>query len=570
MTLTGKSAAPGIAVGSIYIYNEKVIIPSETFISSGEERSHIERYFSVKKLVLGELEAIRVSIEKVDPERALIFDAQKEIAEDIIINEVIPEKILKERWSGDWAIYQVYETYADMLRKAPDPLISERAADFDDVRARLIRLWNGINYEGLSSLKEPVIIAALDLKPSDTASIDKKNVLAILTESGGETGHTAIIAKSYGIPAVMGIEKLLNFVKQGQRAAINSGEGIVILDPDDDVVAEYAEKSGVFLMDRKDAETYRKKEGRTSCGVKIDIGVNISSVSKNKQELKAQSFTDYLGLLRTEFLFMGRASLPSEDEQFTHYKNILKTFGKKPVILRVMDIGADKQLPYMNQPAEENPFLGIRGIRFCFNNPEIFKSQIRAALRASVFGNLWLMLPMISSVEEIRKAKEIIEEVKKSLKKEKVNLGEIKIGIMIEVPSVALIADLAAKEVDFASIGSNDLCQYVCAADRTNSSAESYYNKYHPAIFRLIKKIIDSFNAAGKPLSICGELGNDRLALPLLIGLGLRKLSMGAASVADVKRGIASISVKQAEITAGKVLEMATADEVRSYLSDGK
>jgi len=570
MTLTGKSAAPGIAVGSIYIYSEKFIIPSETFIPSGQEQSHLDRYLLIKKQVLEELEVIRLYMEKVDPAKASIFDAQKEIVDDIIINEEIPSKILKDRWSGDWAIYQVYETVLSVLRKTPDPLIAERAADFDDVRAHLLRSWYGQNHEGLTSLKEPVIIAAHDLKPSDTACLDKEKVLAILTEVGGETCHTAIIAKGYGIPAVLGIDGLLNFVKKGQHAAVNAGDGIVILDPEDDIVTDYVKKSGALRKDRENAEIYRKKEGRTSCGVKIDIGLNISAISESNEELKAQSFTDYLGLLRTEFLFMGRNSLPSEEDQFAYYREVLECFGEKPVILRILDIGADKQIPYMNLKREENPFLGIRGIRFCFNNINIFKTQLRAALRASSYGNLWLMLPMVSSIEEILKAKKIISEVKEDLKKEYVQFGGFKIGIMIEVPSIALIADLAVKEVDFASIGSNDLCQYICAADRMNNAVEGYYNKYHPAVFRLLKQIILSFDEAGKPLSLCGELGNDQLALPALIGLGLRKLSMGAASVADVKRKIASIDVEQAELLADKVLKLTTADEVKKYLTDNK
>ena len=567
MTLTGKSAAPGIAVGSIYIYNEKFIIPSETFIPPGQEQAHLDRYLSIKKQVLDELELIRLNMEKTDPDKALIFDAHKEIAEDIIINEEIPVKILKEYWSGDWAIYQVYETVISVLSKTADPMIAERAADFDDVRSRFLRLWYGQNHEGLGNIKEPVIIAARDLKPSDTACLNKEKTLAILTEVGGETCHTAIIAKSCGIPAVLGIGGLLNYVKKGQCAAVNAGEGIVVLDPEDDVVADYAEKSNALRKDREDAEIFQSREGRTSCGEKIDIGLNLSSVSEGNEELKAQAFTDFLGLFRTEFLFMDRNSLPSEEDQFVYYCKVLECFGNKPVILRVLDIGADKQIPYMNLKNEENPFLGIRGIRFCFNNINIFKTQLRAALRAAVYGNLWLMLPMISSIDEIRKAKEIISEVKNELKNDKLKFGDVKIGIMIEVPSIALIADLAAKEADFASIGSNDLCQYICAADRMNNAAESYYNKYHPAVFRLLKQVIISFNAACKPLSLCGELGNDPLAVPVLIGLGLRKLSMGAASVADVKRKIASITVEKAEHIADNVLEMETADEVKRYLS---
>jgi len=564
MVLQGKGAAPGAAVGSIYVYNEKFSIPAEQFADAGQEQSQLDRYLVIKKHALNELEGIRLSMEEVDPGKARIFDAQKEIVEDIIINEEIPARILKERWAGDWAIYQVYETVLNVLRQTADPLIAERASDFDDVRALLLKLWYGQNTRGLSNLKEPVIITAHDLKPSDTAGLDRGKVLAILTETGGVTSHTAIIAKSYGIPAVLGIEGLLNHVTQGQLAAVNAEDGTVILDPEEDIIAQFREKSGVFNRDKQETQIFRDKESRTSCGIKIDIGLNISNTSK--EELSAQGYTDSVGLFRTEFLFMGQNTLPSEEYQYASYKKVLESYGVKPVFLRTLDIGGDKQVAGLDLKREDNPFLGNRGLRLCFSEPEIFVTQIRAALRASVYGNLWLMLPMVSSIDDIKKAKEIIAVVKEQLTAENIKVGEIKIGIMIEVPSIALIAALAAKEVDFASIGSNDLCQYLCAADRMNSSVEEYYNQYHPAMFKLIKNIITAFDNEKKPLSICGELGSDVKAVPLLIGLGLRKLSMGAASVAEVKRVIAGVSVAKCEEIAKKALEASSADDIKGLL----
>jgi phosphotransferase system enzyme I (PtsI) len=564
MKLQGKGAAPGFAIGQIFIYNEKFDIPAEKLVSPGEEQAHLDRYYSIKKEVLDELEKIRLSMESVDLLKAEIFNAHKEIVEDIIINEEIPARILKEHWAGDWAIYQVYETVLDVLRKTADPLIAERAADFDDIRATLLRLWYGQKASSLSTLKEPCIIAARELKPSDTVNLNSGKILAILTELGGVTSHTAIIAKSCGIPAVLGIEELLSHVKQGQIAAVDAAQGIVILDPEEDIKNEYHKKSKVFLHDRKDTGTFLKKKGITACGVKIDIGVNISSAGDD--ELKMQNYTDYAGLFRTEFLFMGHNSLPSEEEQFASYRKVLECFGKRPVILRVLDIGGDKQISRM-QKHEENPFLGNRGIRFCFDNTDIFKTQLRAAFRASFFGNLWLMLPMVASLDDIRKAKEIIADVKNELKKEKVQFGEVKTGIMIEVPSIALVAGKAAEEVDFASIGSNDLCQYMCAADRMNVSVENYYQSFHPAVFKIIKEVVSAFNTAEKPVSICGELGSDPAAIPALIGLGLRKFSMGAASVAAVKKVIADVKVAQAEETAKKILEFSTAYEIERFLN---
>jgi len=565
MILQGKGTARGFAVGRIYIYNEKFNIPAESTVLLGKEKAQLDRYYSIKKEALDELDKIKSSLEDIDPLKAEIFDAHKEIVEDIIINEEIPARILNDRWAGDWAIYHVYGTVIAVLKKTADPLIAERAADFDDVRAMLLRLWYGQKTSSLSNLKEPCIIAAHEIKPSGAAGINNGRVLAILTEEGGITSHAAIIAKSFGIPAVLGIDGLLSYVKQGQYAAVDAQEGSVILDPEEDIVKSYRKKSGDLSRDRKDAEVFLKKEGKTACGVKIDIGLNISSASDD--ELNAQSYTDSVGLFRTEFLFLGRNTLPPEEEQFNAYRKVVKSFGKKPVILRILDIGGDKQISSIEQNKEDNSFLGNRGIRFCFSYPDIFTTQLRAAFRASYYGNLWIMLPMIGSLDDIKKAKEIIEETKNKLKNEKVQIGDVKIGIMIEVPGIALIADFAAKEVDFASIGSNDLCQYLCAADRMNKAVEGYYQSYHPAVFKLIKETVSAFKRIEKPISICGEMGSDPLAVLALIGCGLRKFSMGAASVAAVKRAIAGITVVQAEEIAQKMLELSTAQEIESFLN---
>ena len=568
MVLTGKGAAPGVAVGRVFVYKKNNFIPSESFSPEGEEHFHVDRYAAVKKQALYELEEIRLAMQEHDPEKAKIFKAHQDIVEDIVINEEIPARILNERWSGDWAIYQVYETVLAVLRQTADPLIAERAADFDDVRSMLLRIWYGRKNEGLSVLTEPVIVAAHDLMPSDTASMDKGKVLAILTETGGITSHTAIIAKSYGIPTILGIQGLLGVVKHGQTAAVNADDGTVILEPEDALAEEYFKKSEAFRRDKEDSETFLNREAVTADGVKIDVGLNVANADDG--ELTAQAYTDSVGLFRTEFLYMGRDTLPSEEEQIAVYKKVLECYGKKPVILRTLDIGGDKRLSSMELPSEENPFLGNRALRFCFSHPEIFDTQIRACLRAAVYGNLWIMFPMVGSLDDIRMAKEHIASVKKNLKKEGKAFGEAKIGIMIEIPSIAIVADLAAKEADFASIGSNDLCQYLCAADRMNSMVEDYYQSYHPAMFRLIKETVKAFTKAGKPVSICGELGGDPLAAGVLIGLGMRKFSMGAASAAAFKRAVSSVTVKKAEEIAANVLRKHTAAEVKKYLADNK
>ena len=569
MVLQGNGVSPGIVLGSIYIYANEQEIPKESFINPGEEDTHISRYEEIKTKALAELEQIRLNLEKHDPEKAGIFKAHQEIVKDIAINEEIPDKILNEHWSGDWAIYKVYETFLRMVKKARDPLIAERAADFEDVRRRLLKLWHGRIEAGLAGLTEPVIVAAKELLPSDTASLDKNKVLAIITETGGSTSHSAIIARSYGIPAVLGIHGLLETVQQGQFAGVNAlyeKAGIVHLDPEPAMIQEYSEKIAAFQKEKQITETFQKREALTSDNIKIDIGLNIANA--DDKELAAAAYTDSVGLFRTEFLYMGRSTLPGEDEQFTVYKKVLERFGKRPVILRTLDIGGDKTLKSMELPKEENPFLGNRALRLCFTYPEIFTTQIRACLRASVYGNLWIMLPMVASLDDIYRAKDFIQKVREDLQKEDIPCGETKTGIMIEIPSIAIIAHRAAKEVDFASIGSNDLCQYLCAADRMNSMVEDYYQSYHPALFSLIHDTVKAFIDAGKPISICGEMGGDTLAAPALIGFGMRKLSMGAASVAAIKRTIAGFTIDTMQEIARKTLEFNTAEEIKQYLND--
>ena len=562
--LRGNGVSPGIAAGKIFIYSIINIEPEKSLCDPTEVQAELDRYEKARKQALEELEKIKLAMEKDDPEKAGIFKAHQDIVNDVAINEEIPSKIKEELWRGDWAIYKVYEIFIKMIKRAPDPVIAERAADFDDVRHRLLRLWSGKEEISLARLEEPVIIAAKDLLPSDTATMDRAKVLAILTETGGPTSHSAIIAKSYGIPAVLGIQGLLETVKQNQSAAVDAGEGTVNLDPDSAMLDNYKKKKDAFLKEKNITETFLKREAITADNIKIDIGLNIASADKH--ELEAADYTDSVGLFRTEFLYMGRATLPGEDEQYSVYKKVLEKFGKRPVILRTLDIGGDKPLSSVKLPKEENPFLGNRALRLCFSYPEIFKTQLRACLRASVHGNLWIMFPMVGSLDDIRKAKEFILSAKEELKKEGTAFGDIKTGIMIEIPSIALVANHAAKEVDFASIGSNDLCQYLCAADRMNSDVESYYQSYHPAIFSLIKHTVNAFIKEGKPVSVCGEMGSDALAVPVLIGLGIRKLSMGAASVAGIKRIISSLTVKKAEKIAAHVLELPTAADIENYL----
>ena len=354
MVLTGNGVSPGITVGKIHIHGKLHFEPVKSFCAAGEEQTQVDRYGIVKQQAIDELEKIVLSMEKTDPEKARIFKVHQDIVNDVAINEEIPDKIINEHWNGDWAIYKVYDTFLRLIRRAPDPLIAERGKDFEDVRGRLLKLWYGKVEEGLDKLTEPVIVAVGDLLPSDAAAMDKSKVLAVLTETGGSTSHSAIIARSYGIPAILGIKGLLETVKQEQMAAVNASDGTVNLDPDNAMVKEYTEKSDSFRRNRELSETFRNREAWTADKVRIDIGLNIASA--DDAELQAADYVDSVGVFRTEFLYMGRNTLPGEDEQFNCYRKVLERFGKRTVILRTIDIGGDKTLSSMELPGKKTLF----------------------------------------------------------------------------------------------------------------------------------------------------------------------------------------------------------------------
>lgn len=565
MILKGNPVSPGIAMGNIFVYHPFSAHAEESFIEKDSVKNERERYAKVIGQAAGEINSVQAMLMDEDPEKAKIFHAHADILNDPAIQEEITGGIETELWAGDWAIWNVYAKFIRMICKAKDPMIRERSADFEDVRRRLLRIWNGLPESNLSMLASPVIIAAKDLFPSDTATLDRRKVLAIITETGGGTSHSAIIARSYEIPAILGVSNLLETVKHGGFAAVDAIAGEVFLEPGRQIRALLTVKQEKYRKETAETKTFLRKEPFTADGQRIEIGLNITNTGDD--ELAGAEYTDFAGLFRTEFLYMGRSELPGEEEQCTIYRKVLELYGKRPVTLRTLDIGGDKTLDCLELQKEDNPFLGKRGLRLCFSHPEIFKTQLRAALRASVFGNLNLMLPMVGSMDDIKHAKQILEAVKKELDEESIAYNsDFKLGIMIEIPSIALIADQAAREVDFASLGTNDLCQYLTAVDRMNPAVSAYYQSFHPAMFRLIGETAEQFNRAGKPLSVCGEMGGDPLAAAVLVGLGLRKLSMGSVSVAPVKRMLSRLSIARAEELADRVRDFSTASEVEIFL----
>ena len=565
MVLKGISASQGVALGTVFIYRPSFADAAESFIESGAVEGEKERYREVCEIAAAQIRTIHASLAHDKPEKAKIFSAHLDILYDPAIGEAIIQGMESELWTGGWAIQKAYGKFIDIIENANDPVIRERYVDLEDVCKRILRIWYRLPEKNLSSLNAPVIIAARDLLPSDAATLDRRNALAIITETGGAASHSAIIARSYGIPTVVGIPRLLESLSQNGFAAVDAIAGEVFPDPDNETLKRLTAKRTRYLREAAEIKKFSKRKPATADGKRIDIGLNIRCASD--EELAGAACTDFVGLFRTEFLYMGRKDLPSEDEQFMAYRKVLEIYGKRPVTLRTLDIGGDKRLDCMETPKEDNPFLGNRALRLCFAYPAIFKTQLRAALRASVFGNLHLMLPMVGSIDDIRRAKSIIEEVEDDLDSGGIAYNrDFRLGIMIEIPSIAIIADLAAAEVDFASIGTNDLCQYLIAVDRMNPEVSGYYQSFHPALFRLIGNVAGHFNSAGKPLCVCGEMGGDPYAAAALVGLGLRKLSMGLSSVAQVKRMISRLPLMAFEEIARTVQELPTADEVENFL----
>ncbi len=567
MIYSGNPVSAGIAAGPVFLYTpfkpqlEEVLIPAEAV------EENIKKYEDLREKARLELEAIHEKLEKEDPEKAKIFAAHKDILFDDAMDEEIRDAITYDYYSPEWAIQTTYEKFIRILSKAKDEIIRERVADLRDVRSRLIRIWFNVPEKNLSALEKPVVVVAHDLFPSDTATLDRSKVLAIVTEIGGPTSHSAIIARSYEIPAVLGLSDAMTLLADDSTVIVDACEGKVFTEADEALLAEYAKKREEYLVKAADLKKFRNVEPITKDGVRIKVEQNIGSA--DAMELEGATCTDGVGLFRTEFIYMGREQLPTEDEQIEIYKKVLNAFGDRPMILRTMDIGGDKVLDCMELPKEENPFLGLRALRLSFAHPEIFKTQLRAAFRASVVGNLWIMFPMVGSMDDFRRAKAVVEEVKKELDAEGLPYSkDVKIGVMIEVPTLAIIADLIAKEADFCSIGTNDLTQYSTAVDRMNSNVSGYYQTFHPAMFRLIGHVVRSFNAEGKSSGVCGEMGGNPLTAAVLMGLGMRTLSMGIASVPSIKKLITSVTMPELEELAATVVNLNTAAEVEAYLKE--
>jgi len=561
--LKGNPVSRGIAIGRTYIYKAFTADVHESYFEAGHEKEMLKKFMDAVDAAGKELDAIVESLSIESPEKAKIFSAHKEILYDEEVAEEVTEMINSDRAMPEFAVDMVFTEFAILLSKADDPLIAARAADLRDVRNRVLRILQGEEERNLANLNEEVIVVAHDLLPSDTATLDREKVLGIITEVGGATSHTAIIARSYKIPAVLGVPEATEILATGDSIVLDALDGKVMLVPDKETIQEYKDKLVEFTKDELEASKYLDRLPLVASGEEYSIGLNIGSTEPSEYI----KYSDFVGLFRTEFLYMESEHMPTEEEQFKAYKKVLANALGKPVTLRTLDIGGDKSLRYLVLPHEDNPFLGKRALRLCLALPDLFKTQLRAALRASAFGEMLIMFPMVGTIDDIRNAKAVVDEVKADLRHEKIPFDEnIKIGIMIEIPSIAMVADLAAQEVDFASIGTNDLTQYLHAVDRMNADIVDYYQSMSPSMLRMLGNIFAEFNKIRKPISVCGELAGDPVAAIVLYGLGLRKFSMNASNIARVKRMLSNFTLDEMEAIAETVQSKATQDDVIAYL----
>lgn len=564
MELQGKAVSPGYALGKALCYRGAAFEVFQSTLSEEDIPEALAQLTAGMDAAVAELETLCAKNGGDDPSGA-IFKAHLDILRDRVVAKEIRAKLEKDHLGLLWSVDCVYNKYQKIMQTAKNPMFRERAADFEDVKNRVLRCCQGLPEQNLSCLDEPVVLVCRDLLPSDTATLDRTHVLAIVTEIGGETSHSAILARNFEIPAVLGVPNVMSRVAQDQMLAVDAVTGLVIADPDEAEAKACLAHREEFCTRQAENAAWRRRPCFTADGEAVGIYLNMGSDGTLDQGLLEG--VDGVGLLRTEFLYMGSKHMPTEEEQFAAYRKVLQGADSRPVVLRTLDIGGDKTLDYFPLPREDNPFLGERAVRLCLHHTELFQTQLRAALRASMFGTLWIMFPMISSLEDIRAAKAQLELARASLD----GAGQpydpgVKVGIMIEIPSIAMMADKVAVEVDFASIGSNDLVQYLEAADRMNPAVSVYYESCHPAAFRLIGYTAEQFRLAGKPLSVCGEMAGRPDQALVLAGLGLRKLSMSPAMVPQVKRALAGHTVAELKELAHAVCSAATAEEVKALL----
>ncbi|MGL5947589.1 MAG: phosphoenolpyruvate-protein phosphotransferase PtsI [Aeromonas sp.] len=566
--ISGILASPGIAFGKALLLKEAEIVINQSKISADQIESEIQRFLDARAKSAVQLEAIKAMAGRTfGEEKEAIFEGHIMLLEDEELEGDIRSFIKDNLASADKAIYAVIEQYACMMAELDDPYLRERATDFRDIGSRLVKNVLGIAVVNLSTIDEEVILVANDLTPSETAQINLKYVLGFVTDIGGRTSHTSIMARSLELPAIVGTNDITSRVQNGDVLVLDAINNQIVINPSDAQLAEFKAIQAQFQAEKDELAKLKDLPAITLDGHQVEVCANIGTVKDTEGAIR--NGAEGVGLYRTEFLFMDRDALPTEDEQFKAYKEVAEAMPDQPIIVRTMDIGGDKELPYMNFPKEMNPFLGWRAVRIFFDRTDIMHTQLRAILRASAFGKLRIMFPMIISVEEFRSLKATVEQLKAELRAEGHAFDEsIEVGIMIETPAAAIMAHHLAKEVDFFSIGTNDLTQYTLAVDRGNEMISAMYNPLSPSVLTLIKMVIDASHAAGKWTGMCGELAGDERATLLLLGMGLDEFSMSAISVPRVKKLIRNTNFAAVKAMADEALSFATAAEIESCVDN--
>ncbi|MGS4121451.1 phosphoenolpyruvate--protein phosphotransferase [Staphylococcus pseudintermedius] len=558
--IKGIAASDGVAIAKAYLLVE----PDLSFSNEKTDQPEAEVQKFNEALNNSKIELTKIrnhAKEQLGADKAAIFDAHLLVLDDPELIQPIEEKIKNESASAPQALTEVTQNFITIFESMDNEYMKERATDIRDVAKRVLAHILGVELPNPSIIDESVIIVAHDLTPSDTAQLNKQYVQGFVTNIGGRTSHSAIMSRSLEIPAVVGTKSISESVQQGDMVIVDGLTGDVIVNPSDDEIKAYQHKRESFFADREALKQLRDEPSKTLDGHEVELAANIGT--PNDLEGVHNNGAEGIGLYRTEFLYMGRDNMPTEDEQFEAYKKVLESMEGKRVVVRTLDIGGDKELPYLNLPEEMNPFLGYRAIRLCLDQPEIFRPQLRALLRASAYGKLNIMFPMVATIQEFRDAKALLLEEKENLKQEGVEVSDdIELGIMVEIPATAALADVFAKEVDFFSIGTNDLIQYTMAADRMSERVSYLYQPYNPSILRLIKQVIDASHQEGKWTGMCGEMAGDETAIPLLIGLGLDEFSMSATSILKARRQIKDLSRTEMVQLADRALNCATVDEV--------
>ncbi|MEG9489094.1 phosphoenolpyruvate-protein phosphotransferase PtsI [Mannheimia indoligenes] len=560
--ITGIAASPGAVFGKALVLKEEPIVLNTRKIDESEVETEKAKFFEGREKAAAQLTVIKEKARRtLGEEKEAIFEGHLMILEDEELEEEILGYLSDNLVTADVAASKVIEMQAAMLAEIDDEYLKERAGDIRDIGNRLVRNILNMNIVDLGDIQDEVILVAYDLTPSETAQLNLDKVLGFITDIGGRTSHTSIMARSLELPAIVGTNNVTSLVKTGDFLILDAINNEVHLNPSEEKIAEFKALQEKLKAEKEELAKLKELPAQTLDGHKVDVAGNIGTIRDVDGVLRNGG--EAVGLYRTEFLFMDRAQLPGEEEQFQAYKEIVEAMGDKMVILRTMDIGGDKELPYLDLPKEMNPFLGWRAVRIGFTRREILDTQLRAVLRASAFGNLAVMFPMIISLEEIRLLKSIVEELKDQLRNEGHSFDEnLKLGIMVETPSAAVNARHLAKEADFFSIGTNDLTQYTLAVDRGNEIIAHLYNPLSPSVLNLIKQVIDASHAEGKWTGMCGELAGDVRATALLLGMGLDEFSMSGISVPHVKKLIRSINFADAKALADEALDQPTAADI--------